>query len=61
MYGNVILNTTIVSYFKTGNPLIDSVILMSIATMTSYLFSKKHKLIKKAKKAVNNCLSQRWK
>jgi AAA+ superfamily predicted ATPase len=58
---DVMINTGIISYFRTNNPLIDGFILMIIASFTSYFFSKKHKIIKKIKTIFNTCLSNNFK
>ena len=58
---DVMLNVGIVSYFKTGNPLIDGFILMFMATTTSYFFSRKHKIIKNIKTVFDKCLSNQFK
>lgn len=58
---DIILNTSIVSYFKTDNPLVDGFILMIIGVFSSYLFSKKNKFIKKGMTIIDKCLSRKFK
>ena len=56
-----ILKSSIFSYFKTDNPIIDGFIMLSIASTSSYLFTKKNNIIKKVKKALSNCFLKKFK
>ena len=58
---NVMMNTSIISYFKTGNPVVDGIILMMIATLTSYLLSKKNQIINQMKNVFRNCRERKFK
>jgi len=58
---DILLNARIISYFKTGNPLIDGFILMFMASLTSYVFSKKHKIIKLGRNTYNRCFLNKYK
>ena len=53
---DILLSSTIVSYFKTGNPILDTMILISITSTLPYL-SKNKKIINFIKK----CLPSRFK
>lgn len=54
------INAGIVSYFKTENPLIDGFILIFMATITSYLISRKHIIVDSSKKIFNKYFSKHF-
>ena len=55
----MVINSSLVSYFQTGNPLIDGFIMMFIATATSYLFKNSFNL--SIKNVITVCLSKKYK